>query len=451
MTFRRASRYRSGASAATGNLCVDQTKDGNIMRLISLIMIASLFLFLAVIPASRSHAYTVQKQDEPVTGMFAISPTSIDVNVLPGSTVSRDVTIANRLGQTITVDFRTEDFAGSQDPASPAVLMGSEDSPVGAKRWLKPEVDNVVINQGESISIRVEITVPDDAEPGGHYAALMASFSTAAGPQQTGVRAVSQVGCFFLIKVAGAISEQGTLSQPEISGLSRTVPVKIGLIFSNQGNVHVKPSGMLLIKNIFGRTVAEIPVAEWTVLPEASRRTEVSWDPSLPFGRYTAEARINFGDDSKEQITSTSFWVFPLKVLVPLIVFLAGLGVLTYLWIRRRRAYHPAAPQPPEPAGAMPEEAGAAPEFPKKEGARYVSLDWLFPSMGDSRMVDISDAETRELIHSLIMGELDFARNLINQGHTDEARKVLKEIRAAALRSGFISEVVFIDDLLVSF
>lgn len=421
-----------------------------------LIFIAALFLGLMAIPPAESLAYTVQKFDEPVTGMFAISPTSIDISAAPGEEVFRDITIANRTGQSLSVDLSTEDFGGSGDPAIPTILLGDENSPVGAKRWLEPEVANVAINHGESITLRIRISVPGDAEPGGHYAALLASFSSTAGPEETGVRVVSRVGCFFLIRVAGAVNEQGSLSRPEVPGFSTAYPITIGVIFNNQGNIHLKPSGRLLIKNLLGMTVAEIPVGEWTVLPDASRRTEITWDPRLPFGRYTAEAQINYGSDSIGLTASSSFWVTPWKVLLPAIIFLTGLAALIFIWIRRRRSYYYAEPAAASTGEFVAEETGPtggyppAQEEPKKGEARYVALDRLFPSMEDSRLIDVNDAETRELIHTLIINELDLSRNLISEGRNDEARKTLKEIRSAALRSGFLSEVVFIDDLLVS-
>ncbi|MDO8736935.1 MAG: hypothetical protein Q7K29_07625, partial [Thermoleophilia bacterium] len=301
--------------------------------------LAALLTFIALIAMwpSVASAYTVEKHDDAVTGQFVISPTKVELDMKPGETASRDIMVANRTGSTVTIEFSVEDFEGSTDPSQATVFMGEEDSGWGARKWLEPEISSIVLKHGETVTFRTKVSVPKYAEPGGHYAALFA-FSTYETTDESGsaINITSRVGTLFLIKVAGSVIENGNLSKPEVPALSEYGPVDIGLVFNNEGNVHLKPSGRVIITNILGQTVAEIPVAEWVVLPESSRRNIVKWDSHYLFGRYTARAEIGYAPDGTPVIVSSNFWVIPWKIILALI-----LGVILLIafitWLVRRR------------------------------------------------------------------------------------------------------------------
>ena len=127
-----------------------------------------------MLPAS-AFAYTVEKHDDAVTGQFVISPTKVELDMKPGESGTRDIMVANRTGSTVTIEFSVEDFEGSSDPSQATVFLGEEDSSWGARNWLEPEISSIVLKQGETITFRTKVTVPKNAEPGGHYAALFAS------------------------------------------------------------------------------------------------------------------------------------------------------------------------------------------------------------------------------------------------------------------------------------
>jgi len=302
-----------------------------------LIVVLIATLLLAIFWPSIAHGYTVEKHDDAVTGQFVITPTKVELEMEPGESASRDIMVANRTGSTVTIEFSVEDFEGSSDPSQATVFLGEDDSNWGARKWLEPEISSIVLKHGETITFRTKVSVPKYAEPGGHYAALFA-FSTYETTDESGsaINITSRVGTLFLIKVAGPVTESGTLNKPEVQGFSEYGPIDIGLVFNNEGNVHLKPSGRVVVTNILGQTVAEIPVNEWVVLPESSRRNVVRWDSHFLFGRYTAKAEIGYKADGSPIIVSTDFWVIPWKIL--LAVILGVFLVITLVsWLLRRR------------------------------------------------------------------------------------------------------------------
>lgn len=373
-------------------------------RLPGLALTSFVTVLLVLFPLFQASAYVVrQAPDDEVTGLLTLSPTSVELDVNPGQVVNADMTIVNRTGEPLAVDITTEDFEGSSDPSVPAVLLGPVDSPQGAKTWMQPEVNRLPINQGETITMSVKITVPQDAAPGGHYGIFLASFTTpATRADGTGMNVISRVGCYFLLRVAGPVEEKGSLDPLYVDGFRLSGPVPVGLQFNNQGTVHLKPAGKVIIKNLLGITVAEIPVTPWTVLPDASRYTEVAWDRELLFGRYSVEAVIDYGTEGKQLIASTSFWAFSWIILLALLILLI-LAVLAVFWfIRRRKTGTAAETEGPAPGAALIEEG------------------------------------------------LTEARQMIAEGRPVEARARLLTLRAEAHRLGLEHEIVLIDDLLLT-
>ncbi len=418
-------------------------------------------LLLALSFPQKAKPYTIEKNDDQETGQIVISPTKVELSMDPGERETREIVIVNRTGQPMTFEFLTEDFEGSLDPSQATIFLGVEDSPRGAKNWLEPEVMSIVLGHGETLTMTVDVKVPLDAEPGGHYAALFASSITEETIEDgSNVQITSRVGTLFLVTVSGDIEEDGTLNEPEIPVFSEHGPIKMGLVFNNLGNVHLKPSGKVVIRNFFGQTVSEIPVDEWIVLPESSRRTLVEWDGDRLLGRYTATAEITYGDGDVLALAETSFWVIPWKIVLAVLVVLAVLSFAGHWFYKRYTKRRKTQAELEEELSALravrTEETSSSPQaapppaMAPKVPEGHIALNELFPSMEDTRMVDIEDMETQELVRDLIYSELDMARSYLRQGMIEEARRGLLEARSAAERIGLLSEVGVIDDVLHS-
>jgi hypothetical protein len=104
--------------------------------------------------------------------------------------------------------------------------------------------------------------------------------------------------------------------------------------YKNDGNVHVAPTGTLVITNMFGRKVKEIPLRGTSILPEASRVIKADWEEKNMVGRYTASLVVSYGQANQSITSSASFIVFPFYLLG---IILAGIALL-YLLVAKRKA-----------------------------------------------------------------------------------------------------------------
>ena len=438
-------------------------------RLIRAMTTAALaVVFTMSLLAINVWAYTVEQGDEPVTDQLAISPLKAEVMLEPGQSTVQEVTIVNRTGATVDASFSTVDFAGSLDPSVSHVLLEDEDSTRGARDWMELEIDKIELEQGDTLKFDVRITAPLDAEPGGYYAAVVAEPGSAAG--QDGDRATS----LFLITVPGEFDSRATLNEPGLPSLASFGPINIDLVFNNLGNIHQSPSGSVTITNILGQEVAVLPVEEWVVLPESSRRTVVEWPGRWHFGPYKVNAQISYGEDGNILSASSTIWFLPWDIVLAGLAALLIILFLIIIFIRNRRRkrreveegfneLQPLGESAPEEVTELEKEELKQPEAvapgrvviadageieQPAMSADLVPLNQVLPSTEDPKIVDISDPETRQLVRELIKNEMDLARMYIIEGKTEEARQELLEARSAAMKLKLFTDVTVIDDLL---
>ena len=165
---------------------------------------------------------------------------------------------------------------------------------------------------------------------------------------------VSRVGALFLITVKGDVIQQGTLQQFLVQRhLNWTLPVKFTLQYRNTGTVHLVPQGELNIRNIFGVTVDTVPVKDWYVLRNSTRRRDVVWQPTFAFGYYQTTLTLNAAGQQTVQIPA-SFWVIPAIPTALIIIAIFAISFLVQAFFSRFEL------KKKKPAKEMPKKAPKA-------------------------------------------------------------------------------------------
>lgn len=298
------------------------------------------------VSAATVYSYTVEQNKEPNQGVFAISPSRVEIEVEPGQTTTQQVIVANRLGRAVKFLVSVEAFTGSQDPDGSVVFSGPN-SPLSATSWITPEVSEFTLQEGERIFFNITVATPSDANPGGHYGAVFfESQPLDNGNEGANVKLITRVGSLLLINVKGPVNEQGRITQLSTNKFQTKGPVDFDLIFANSGNTHQAPYGLIEVKNIFGTVVGKLPVEAWYVLPDSQRRKKVTWEKDWLWGYYTATAKITHGRTtvSTEQAT-INFVVLPWRVAGLILLSLIALWWLWYKYFSRIRIKL----QPPPP------------------------------------------------------------------------------------------------------
>lgn len=274
-------------------------------------------------------AYQIQDlPDTKVEGDIVLGPTKIELFVESGDKVTREIMVTNRTGRTIDFKVAIEDFKGSRDPSQSMILLGKEKGPYSLRDWLKPEIEEFTLRHGQRIHLPVEISIPSDAEPGGHYGVVFALTQPATPESELEkeqakgqVTIVSRVGSLFFVRVKGEVSEDGSLKEfKTVENYYEKGPIPFELVFENNGSVHLTPYGMIEIFNLLGKKVGEVEIDSYFAMPDSLRSREVTWDKGFLFGKYTALASINRGYQDIIDQETIEFWVIPWKIILSGIV-----------------------------------------------------------------------------------------------------------------------------------
>lgn len=306
-----------------------------IKKIVSLVGLKIGFIGLLFLPLGI-FAFEIENTEQPVANDYVVSPGKIDVWLDPGSSTTREFTITNRFGREARFRIELEDFRGSRDIENPLIfLKGGEKGPYSLRDYLKPEVFEFTLQHGQRMRLPFEISIPEDAEPGGKYGAVIVSEIplTSEKSEGVGVTILKRIAVLVFVRVKGEVKEDGLLkefSTPKKFYSKPSVPLRA--YFENNGNVHLEPYGFIKIKNILGKVVDEIEIKPFYVLPDSLRLKEFIWQKPFLFGKYTAEIFLNRGYGNIVDQKSFDFWVLPIKIIIVIfVVFIVFFFVVYWL------------------------------------------------------------------------------------------------------------------------
>ncbi len=287
---------------------------------------------------------------------LTVSPAVIDYDADPGKTISGKIKIFNDSGATFTYDVTTQRFQAGGETGEPEIITEGTDNVVNdLKDWINFNGEKrVTLDAGQSKEFTYEITVPQNAEPGGHYA--VAFFTHSSGIEgESGLGLGAKLGVLFLVNVSGDINESSSfLNFTTKKSFISHLPAEFVLRIKNEGTVHFRPKGNITITNIFGNEVAKIPANtnKNAILPNSIRRLDSWWIKdkeavqdngfvsglsnewkNFGIGYYKATAYVTWGSKNTEFAPmSVSFWVFPWRLAIVFILILAVLigGIKLY-------------------------------------------------------------------------------------------------------------------------
>lgn len=267
-------------------------------------------------------------------GDYVVGPGRTEVQVKPGETVVRYVTVANRIADGRSFSMAVEDMSGTADGSENIVLLGDQNGPYSLRDYISFPTDSITLGLNTRATIPVIISMPPDAEPGGYYGAVLVStYEAPTGEPEGRARSpmIARVGTLFFITVPGEADVAGELL--DASTVNNQVwyqagPVDFSLAFENQGSVHLNPYGEVRVTNLLGDEVGFVKLDPWFVLPKSLRLREVTWDREFLLGRYNFTVQINRGYEDIVDTKSFVIWVLPWKILLGIFV---GVFILLFL------------------------------------------------------------------------------------------------------------------------
>ncbi len=278
---------------------------------------------------------------------FSITPTIFDMAAMPGQSWSSTLKVVNNNPYELTLFASVVNFQpqgerghGAFFPVEPGDAEGRT-----LAEWMTVPADALVIPKESSLNVPVQIQVPGDATPGGHYAAIMIGTQPPDENGELQIKTSQIITALFFVRLAGDVVELGEVRTfRPLTRFAGSPEVSFELRFENKGTVHIQPQGEIRITNMWGKERGIIPVNRETnfgnVLPDSQRLFEFTWRGEaslLDIGRYKADVTLAYGQDTRKFVTrSAAFWVIPLQ---PVLIFLISFAAITWLITRSVRAY----------------------------------------------------------------------------------------------------------------
>lgn len=264
-----------------------------------------------------------------------ISPVTFNFDIKPGETQTGKITITNRNDETMEYVMELEIFENSSETGEPAFTAVKPAEGVSTFiDWVKfPDGDRGSIEVGKSKDVNFTITLPENAEPGGHYGAIFAKQTKPLvdGGNQVGVAA--RVGALTLVSVPGKTTSGAEIVEFSLPKIVWQGPVNFKMRVKNTGNVHFDSTAIAQIKNLIGQPL-NFELGKHTILPNNIRVYEAEWGAKYPFGYFKVTPTATNGEGEVVGGSAVTMIAIPLIIVIPVLVFILILIWLT-VYIRK--------------------------------------------------------------------------------------------------------------------
>ncbi len=280
-----------------------------------------------------------------------ISPIKIEDVVDPGQIITQSIKVSNEasIPQTFYVylrDFKAEGESGSAKLIAPGTEQGYYLS-----SWIDITSEGTTFAPFEEKIIPFKINVPTDTGPGGYFGAILFGTQPPRINQDSedrgaGMSISHQTASLVLLRVKGEVDEVAQIREFNTDKDFYSTPFAVNFLIriENEGNVHVKPHGLINITNMFGKEVATVRVNDTggNILPKSIRRfSNIKWEGKNAFGKYNAKIGLTYGtpvdqggQGQNSLFSAKEFWIFPWRFIIPILLGLIIALGLFYLLLR---------------------------------------------------------------------------------------------------------------------
>ncbi len=305
----------------------------------------SLLLVQVILPQVAFRATNTPISPTNIGQALEIDPPLIELSGNPGQTITAQIEIKNISKGSVIVSNQINDFTAKGETGIPDILINSKvKDPYSILGYIAPLSDFALKSQ-QTKTLNININIPRDASPGGHYGVIRFTGTPATLTGRSGVSLSASLGALVLLTVNGHIVEKLQTHQFSVSsngvgssGFFQNDPFVFTEVFQNVGNEHVIPTGMLTVKDMFGHTVLQMYInnTQGNVLPGTMRKftqeiSKVNVGNKRFFGRYTATFSVKYGSPVQTLNGRLTFLVIPVElIIIWLVVLIAGFFLIRY-------------------------------------------------------------------------------------------------------------------------
>lgn len=281
------------------------------------------YLMRAIAGAALAAALAIPVAAAQAQVSVSLYPVSFRYDIPRGSSQTGVITVTNPSDVALSLQVETENFTGGDGGT---VEYAPDGAKYGLLSWLNVDKSPFTLGPGQKKEVPFTITVPENAEVGGHYGTVLFRASGAGDANGGSAIGVSgRIGSIILVSVPGDAKKSGKLVDVSAPGFIQYGPLSLNATYKNTGSVHYVTKGTATFTGIFGRR--EIPFEEKTILPDVQRETSAKLDKTWLIGPVFMKATLQAGDGTTQTMSATSF-AFP---VIPGVVTLAVILAIAFL------------------------------------------------------------------------------------------------------------------------
>jgi hypothetical protein len=257
---------------------------------------------------------------------LVVMPARNQIEVTPGEKTAITISFYNQSDDPVSGFFKTADFIVEDTQGTPRLIENPEDAPVkySASRWLTLPYDRATLPAHDKVTIQTDILVPNDAHPGGRYAAVFFqqgnTLPKPSSPEEIGSGTNIRIASLIYIRVKGPITEKALISRFFVPSFFEYGPIKVTTDILNRGDYHIAPRVSLSLTNAFGGLIDQKLLKVQNIFPDSSRNYVTEMGAKWMIGRYKVSLAGAYGD-SGQALTAVSYvWVFPWRVALAVIL-----------------------------------------------------------------------------------------------------------------------------------
>ncbi len=267
------------------------------------------------------------------TGL-SVGPALFEVVLKPGETASKAIRVKNTTDRPLPITASKQRLTPNEPEIDPTLVANFD-----ASSWISLSDTDFIFQPQETRTIIATITVPDSAEPGGHYGTIF--FEVPVPPQgtaQTGSQTAPRVGATAFITVPGELHEDISVkSPPKVPLATSSFPSKATVAIANRGNIHNFVTPKVTVRNWRGKVIAEKSYPPVITLPNTERTLSLAELPPHGLGIYRITLDLHYGSGGERLVAASGLFV--VAPIAP--IMLAAITLAGFVFIRRTRTRWP--------------------------------------------------------------------------------------------------------------
>lgn len=286
-------------------------------------------LFVVLLSLFWVKATSIKAYGQETVSSLSISPPSFDLVVDKGASTSGIIKVENISGQPVQIKVEKRNISARGEEGE--IDLKEEETTFSLASWITITPDLTTIPARSIKEFKYTITVPSNAEPGGHFGSVVFGTIPQKNLNQTGALFSQEIGALFLTKVNGIVNENAAIEEfKSESVFNEFGPITLAARIKNNGNVHVKPTGTIEITNLLGQK-STIQLESKNVLPNSIRKLNGTLNKTFLMGKYESKLFASYGTTNQKLVASTTFYVFPVRYAA------VAFGIIAVMYLMRHR------------------------------------------------------------------------------------------------------------------